>query len=147
MEHLKLCERKIIANYVVQPQDYIGVEGELILAKVEGRVVGRTGYLPYNQYEYASSGLNNAIMKMAWYSPPDIEVDKSMRGNGIGLGLLEKLFDQLKKRGFNMLTITQPDGQKRFYSKALGKLFSTGKIISWRYNYVFDLGDVIEARI
>ena len=34
-------------NYEVQPQNYNGLEGELILAKVDDRVVGRTGYIPW----------------------------------------------------------------------------------------------------
>jgi len=133
-------------NYEVQPQNYNGLEGELILAKVDDRVVGRTGYIPSNSGEYRFNGLNNARMKLVgsfW----DIEVEESMRENGIGLGLLDKLFDQLIARSFDTLIIAQPDGQKKFYSKALGELIKSGKITLYGYDVSFKFGPVYVVRI
>jgi len=134
-------------NYEVQPQNYNGLEGELILAKVDDRVVGRTGYIPWKRYEYAYNGLNNALMKMIQYSPPDIIVEKSMRGNGIGLSLLDKLLGQLIAKSFDMLVISQPSDGKKFYSKAFRELVGKGKITSVRYGFCVKLGPVLEVRI
>jgi hypothetical protein len=59
-----------------------------------------------------------------------------MRGNGIGLGLLDKLFDQLVANNFDILFISQPNEGKKFYSKALRKLFEIGKITSVRHTFL-----------
>ena len=134
-------------NYEVQPQNRNGLEGELILAKVDDKVVGKTGYMQLNQYGYAYNCLNNALMKMIQYSPPDIVVDKPMRGNGIGLSLLDKLLDQLITKSFDMLVINQPDQGKKFYCQAFRKLIEKGKITSVHYNFAFKLGPVYEVRI
>jgi hypothetical protein len=66
-------------NYEIKPQEYNCLEGELILAKVGNRVVGKTGYIPWNLYEYSNNGLNNARMKVIGSLAADIEVEKSMR--------------------------------------------------------------------
>jgi hypothetical protein len=46
-----------------------------------------------------------------------------------------------------MLLIAQPDGEKKIYSKMLGKLFKKGKIRSVHYSWAIKLGPVYEIKI
>ena len=86
-------------------------------------------------------------MRMIQYSPPDIIVEKPMRGNGIGLSLLDKLLDQLIAKSFDILVISQPGEGKKFYSKACRELVEKGKITSVRYGFCVKLGPALEVRI
>jgi len=134
-------------KYEVQPQNYSDLVGELIIAKVDNQDAGKTGYVSCNRGMYVYNGLNNALMKMILYSPPDIIVEQPMREKGIGMGLLDRLLDQLVARSFDNLIISLPDGEKKFYNKALGKLAKKGKIASVHYDFAFQLGPVLEVRI
>jgi GNAT superfamily N-acetyltransferase len=133
-------------KYVVQPQNYDDLLGELILANWGDTVVGKTGYVAWKQNEYAQNG-NTALMKMIFDSPPDIVVEQSMRKKGIGHGLMDKLVDRLAIKNYNMLLIAQPDGEKKIYSKMLGKLFKKGKIRSVHYGWAIKLGPVYEIKM
>ena len=134
-------------NYEVQPQTYPpNLHGELILAKSDEMLVGRTGYVPWNFREYAQNGLNNARMKIV-NSFSDIEIDQSVRRRGVGLGLLDKLLDELMVKRFDLLIITQPDSQKRFYMKVFRELSKRRKIASYRYEIALGLGNVYEVKI
>jgi len=133
-------------EYEVQPQTFEEHLGELILAKIGDTIVGKTGYVQFNQ-KYANNNPNDALMKLIFDSPPDIIVERSMRKRGIGQGLMDKLVDQLRLKHYNTLFIAQPDGEKRFYSKVLERLFNKEKIISVHYSWAMELGPVYQIKI
>jgi len=134
-------------EYEVQPQTFEEHLGELILAKLDDTVIGKTGWIPWNQNEFAHNGLKNALMKMNLYSPPDIVVEQSMRNNGIGQGLMNILVDQLALKKYDILLIAQPDGEKKFYGKVLERLFKKEKIGSVHYSWAMKLGPVYQIKI
>ncbi len=130
-------------DYEFQPQSH-GYEGELVLAIVDNQKVGQTGYIPGNPYGYLN---NNAVMRVVGPFPIDIEVDQSMRGKGIGSGLLDKLLERIEEKNYNILVIPRPGPAKLWYSRVLKKLYEIGKIESIHHDHNVKLGPVIEVEV
>jgi hypothetical protein len=120
-------------QYELMPQlyespDLMVHEGKFIVAKRDGELIGRTGYVGWNTNEYKALGANTAHLMDLGNWPFDI----SSRLKGTGKKLLERVFEELALEGYDSLVISDvPNSVRGFYDKSLQRLKDEGKLMDY----------------
>ena len=119
-------------EYSVETQTYenkIGTRSGKLISAIEGeKLVGQTGYLEWNIEDYENNDRNTARLRRvhSW-----LVIIVHREGIGIGSELMERLFDEIARDGFEQLIIPKAlFSSKRFYDKVISRLKEKGKILS-----------------
>ncbi len=123
-------------DYFIEPKEYADTDkqvhkGKKILAKNDGEIVGKTGYVEWNKGYYAFGG-NTARLMRSDSELFHIYVNAPMRKQGVGQSLMEKTIDELDAEGYEQLIILgATKTAKGFYDRVFEKLELTGRISSF----------------